>query len=77
MDRALDAAGRERHTLSRYLNIDAAPRFSLSSVAAFEDAVGRAAELGFRRHHRLGDEPFRGVPETLDAVVSDVLPRWR
>jgi len=80
VDRALDAAGRERHTLSRYLNIDAAPRFSLSSVAAFEDAVGRAAELGFTdiiTHWPRADEPFRGVRETLDAVVSDVLPRWR
>ena len=47
VDQALDAAGRERHTLSRYLSIDSAPTFSLSSVATFEDAVGRAAELGF------------------------------
>jgi alkanesulfonate monooxygenase SsuD/methylene tetrahydromethanopterin reductase-like flavin-dependent oxidoreductase (luciferase family) len=80
VDRALDAAGRERHTLSRFLNIDSAPTFSLSSVAAFEDAVGRAAELGFTdviTHWPRADEPYRGVRETLDAVVSDVLPRWR
>ena len=80
VDQALDAAGRERHTLSRYLNIDSAPTFSLSSVATFEDAVGRAAELGFTdviTHWPRPDEPYRGTRETLDAVVSDVLPRWR
>ena len=31
----------------RYLNLDSAPTFSLTSAAAFEDAVGRAAALGF------------------------------
>ncbi|GAA6525182.1 LLM class flavin-dependent oxidoreductase [Intrasporangium sp. DVR] len=80
VDEALAAAGRERHTLTRYLNIDSAPTFSLSSVAAFEDAVGRAAELGFTdviTHWPRAEEPFRGSRDTLEAVVTDVLPRWR
>ncbi|MDC5698326.1 LLM class flavin-dependent oxidoreductase [Intrasporangium calvum] len=80
LDEALDARGRQRHTVPRYLNIDAAPTFALSSVAAFEDAVGRVAELGFTdviTHWPRADEPFRASPATLDAVVSDVFPRWR
>ncbi|MDV3222503.1 LLM class flavin-dependent oxidoreductase [Intrasporangium sp.] len=80
VDQALDAAGRERHTLARYLNIDAGPTFALHSVAAFEEAVGRAAELGFTdliTHWPRVEEPFRGQREVLDAVVADVLPRWR
>ncbi|AXG15478.1 LLM class flavin-dependent oxidoreductase [Intrasporangium calvum] len=80
LDEALDARGRQRHTVARYLNIDASPTFALSSVAAFEDAVGRAAELGFTdviTHWPRPEEPFRGGRDTLDAVVSDVLPRWR
>lgn len=36
----------EGQPLDRYLALDSA-RFSLSSVDAFEDVVGRAAELGF------------------------------
>ena len=36
-----------RERLRRYLNLDTAPTFSLTSAAAFEDAVGRAAGLGF------------------------------
>lgn len=80
LDAALDARGRERHTLDRYLNIDAGPTFTLSSVGAFEDAVGRAAELGFTdivTHWPRASAPFEGVRATLDSVVADVLPRWR
>ncbi len=79
-DDAFEAAGRERHTAARYLNLDAAPTFSLTSVAAFEDAVGRADELGFTdlvlpRPRPAG--PFAGPRAVLDSVVADVLPRWR
>ncbi|GAB3591518.1 LLM class flavin-dependent oxidoreductase [Angustibacter peucedani] len=46
-DEALAEAGRERDAVRRYLNLDSGAVFSLSSVGAFQDAVGRAEELGF------------------------------
>jgi alkanesulfonate monooxygenase SsuD/methylene tetrahydromethanopterin reductase-like flavin-dependent oxidoreductase (luciferase family) len=80
LDDALEAQGRERHTISRYLSLDSAPTFSLSSVGAFEDAVGRAAELGFTdviTHWPRASAPYAGTRATLDAVLSNVLPGWR
>ena len=80
VDEALAAAGRDPDGLDRYLNIDSAPTFSLSSVAAFEDAVGRADELGFTdviTHWPRASVPFRGSRDVLDAVAADVLPRLR
>jgi alkanesulfonate monooxygenase SsuD/methylene tetrahydromethanopterin reductase-like flavin-dependent oxidoreductase (luciferase family) len=80
LDAALEAQGRERHTISRYLSLDSAPTFSLTSVDAFEDAVGRAAQLGFTdviTHWPRESAPYAGTRATLDAVASDVLPRWR
>lgn len=80
LDEALDAAGRGRHTVARYLSLDSAPTFSLTSVGAFEDAVGRASELGFTdviTHRPRPEEPYAGELGTLEAVASDVLPRWR
>jgi alkanesulfonate monooxygenase SsuD/methylene tetrahydromethanopterin reductase-like flavin-dependent oxidoreductase (luciferase family) len=41
------AAGRDPATIDRYLSIDSGGVYSLSSIAAFEDTVGRAAALGF------------------------------
>ncbi|MFC7534672.1 LLM class flavin-dependent oxidoreductase [Actinoplanes sp. GCM10030250] len=46
-DAALTAAGRPLDSADRYLNLDSSPVYSMSSVEAFTDAVGRAAELGF------------------------------
>lgn len=40
-------AGRDPAAIDRYLNVDAAPVFSLESFDVLQDAVGRAAELGF------------------------------
>lgn len=80
LNEALDAHGRERHTIARYLNLDSASTFSLSSVAAFEDAVGRAADLGFTdviAHWPRPTEPFHGDRRTLEVIAADVLPRWR
>ena len=80
---ALAASGRDRAQRSgfrRYLNLDSAPTFSLSSTGAFEDAVGRAAELGFTdviAPWPRADGPFAGRHAVLDAVAGDVLPRWR
>jgi alkanesulfonate monooxygenase SsuD/methylene tetrahydromethanopterin reductase-like flavin-dependent oxidoreductase (luciferase family) len=41
------AAGRDPRAMDRYLNLDSAPVLSVSSIGAFTDAAGRAAELGF------------------------------
>ena len=80
VDEALDAAGRESHGFARYLNLDSAPTFSLTSAAAFEDAVGRAADLGFTdviTHWPRTTEPFLGSRDVLDEVVADLIPRLR
>lgn len=83
MNKALAVDDREQQRSSpfgRYLNLDAAPTFSLTSVGAFEDAVGRAAALGFTdviTHWPRAEGPFAGQRSVLEAVVSDVLPRWR
>jgi alkanesulfonate monooxygenase SsuD/methylene tetrahydromethanopterin reductase-like flavin-dependent oxidoreductase (luciferase family) len=79
-DAALAAAGRERHTLRRVLNLDPLPTFALTSVAAFEDSVGRAHELGFTDvtvPWPRADDPFRGDVAVLEAAAADVLPRWQ
>jgi alkanesulfonate monooxygenase SsuD/methylene tetrahydromethanopterin reductase-like flavin-dependent oxidoreductase (luciferase family) len=47
LDDTLAAAGRASDSLDRYLSLDASPQFALESVDAWEDAVGRAAALGF------------------------------
>ncbi|WP_020142449.1 LLM class flavin-dependent oxidoreductase [Terracoccus sp. 273MFTsu3.1] len=80
VDAALEVSGRDAGGLRRYLNLDSAPTFSLSSAAAFEDAVGRAAALGFTdviTHWPRTTEPFHTTREVLDEVVADVIPRLR
>lgn len=47
LDEAADAAGRDPLSLDRHLSIDSGGTYSFSSAAAFEDAVARAAALGF------------------------------
>ncbi|PWU59716.1 LLM class flavin-dependent oxidoreductase [Micromonospora globispora] len=47
MDKALGEAGRDPATLDRYLSLDSAPVFSLSSADFFAEQVDRAARLGF------------------------------
>ena len=73
LDDACDAAGRDPLTISRTLSLDAEARYSLASVGAFEDAVGRAAELGFTdvvshwpREHGL----YAGDESVLDEVAA-------
>jgi alkanesulfonate monooxygenase SsuD/methylene tetrahydromethanopterin reductase-like flavin-dependent oxidoreductase (luciferase family) len=80
VDAAVEAAGREPQTLGRYLNLDSAPTFSLTSAAAFEDAVGRAGALGFTdviTHWPRSTDPFRGTRDVLEEIASDVVPRLR
>jgi alkanesulfonate monooxygenase SsuD/methylene tetrahydromethanopterin reductase-like flavin-dependent oxidoreductase (luciferase family) len=79
-DRRLDAAGRDRASIQRFLSLDASPVFSLSSVEAFRDAVGRAGELGFTdviSHWPRSSSPYEGREAVLEQVASDVLPELR
>lgn len=66
--------------LDRYLSLDSAPVFSLSSVDYFREAAGRAAELDFTDvicHWPRQDGVYAGRLSTLEQVVSDVLPALR
>ncbi|WP_430780042.1 LLM class flavin-dependent oxidoreductase [Actinoplanes sp. G11-F43] len=74
-----DAVGAVGRTgpVDRYLNLDTSPVFSLSSVGAFTDAVGRAAELGFTdviTHWPRESSWYAGDEKVLEAVVAE-LPR--
>lgn len=76
-DAVLAASGRGRATVDRYLSLDAAPLFSLSSVEAFTDQVGRAAELGFTdviTHWPRSEGVYAGRETVLERVAGDVLP---
>jgi alkanesulfonate monooxygenase SsuD/methylene tetrahydromethanopterin reductase-like flavin-dependent oxidoreductase (luciferase family) len=61
----------------RYLSMDSAPVFSLSSVEYFREAAGRATELGFTdviTHWPRPDGVYAGREAVLEDVVSTVLP---
>ncbi|MEV6374079.1 LLM class flavin-dependent oxidoreductase [Micromonospora musae] len=80
LDRALDEAGRDPATLDRYLSMDAAPVFSLSSAQFFADQVGRAADLGFTdvvTHWPRASSWYAGDEETLVDVATRLLPELR
>jgi alkanesulfonate monooxygenase SsuD/methylene tetrahydromethanopterin reductase-like flavin-dependent oxidoreductase (luciferase family) len=79
LDDALDAAGRPRNEVDRYLSVDTSPTYSLSSVDAFTDAIGRAGELGFTDticHWPRASSWYAGDEKVLESVV-DLLPRLR
>jgi alkanesulfonate monooxygenase SsuD/methylene tetrahydromethanopterin reductase-like flavin-dependent oxidoreductase (luciferase family) len=76
-DRFTDAAA--GRAVDRYLNLDSSPVFSLSSVDAFTDAVGRAAELGFTdvlTHWPRRSSWFAGDEKVLE-TVAPMLPKLR
>lgn len=76
-DEKLAEAGRDKATISTYLSLDAAPVFSLSSVDAFVDAAGRAAELGFTdvvAHWPRSSGHYEGREATLERVADEILP---
>ncbi|MFV2083693.1 LLM class flavin-dependent oxidoreductase [Micromonospora sp. LOL_021] len=79
-DAALDRAGRDRGDLRRYLSLDSAPVFSLTSADFFADAVGRAAALGFTdviTHWPRRSSWYAGDERVLAEVATDVLPQVR
>ncbi|MFD4420469.1 LLM class flavin-dependent oxidoreductase [Agromyces sp. NPDC058484] len=73
LDDACADAGRDPSTISRTLSLDAEARYSLASVGAFDEAVGRAAEFGYTdvvshwpREHGL----YAGDESVLDEVAQ-------
>lgn len=72
LEDAMAERGRDTGTLDRYLNLDA-HRYALASVDAWEDAVGRAAELGFTdvvTHWPRADGVYAGSEKILTEVAS-------
>jgi alkanesulfonate monooxygenase SsuD/methylene tetrahydromethanopterin reductase-like flavin-dependent oxidoreductase (luciferase family) len=72
LDDALADRGRARDTLDRYLNLDA-HHYALASLDTWQDAVGRATELGFTdvvAHWPRKDGVYAGSEDTLIEVAS-------
>lgn len=66
-------AGRPTSGVDRYLNLDSGADFSLQSVGAFQDAVGRADELGFTdvvTHWPRESGPYAGDVQVLEQVAA-------
>ncbi|QWT22768.1 LLM class flavin-dependent oxidoreductase [Subtercola sp. PAMC28395] len=73
LDDAAGRAGRDPATIDRYLSLDSGGRFSLESVAVFEDLVGRASDLGFTdviSHWPRADGIYAGREDVLIEVAS-------
>ena len=73
------ARGRDPATIDRYLSLDSGGSYSLRSLAAFEDAVGRAASLGFTDviSHWPRPAGIYAGSETVLEQVSAVMNRQR
>jgi alkanesulfonate monooxygenase SsuD/methylene tetrahydromethanopterin reductase-like flavin-dependent oxidoreductase (luciferase family) len=78
LDDALTATGRDPATVPRYLSLDAAGVYALSSVDYLADAAGRAAELGFTdvvTHWPRPDGPYAGRESVLAAAAAQLVRR--
>jgi alkanesulfonate monooxygenase SsuD/methylene tetrahydromethanopterin reductase-like flavin-dependent oxidoreductase (luciferase family) len=75
LDEAAERSGRDPATIERHLSLDSGGFFSLQSVAAFEDAVGRAEQLGFT--DVISHWPrAEGVYAGSEAVLEDIASRF-
>jgi len=77
--RFTETAARAGRPIDRYLSLDSSPVFSLSSVAAFTDAVGRARELGFTdvlAHWPRATSWYAGDEKILE-TLAPMLPKLR
>jgi alkanesulfonate monooxygenase SsuD/methylene tetrahydromethanopterin reductase-like flavin-dependent oxidoreductase (luciferase family) len=77
LDDALTAAGRDPAAVPKYLSLDAAGVYALSSVAYLTDAAGRAGGLGFTdviTHWPRPDGPYAGQESVLAAAAAELLP---
>jgi alkanesulfonate monooxygenase SsuD/methylene tetrahydromethanopterin reductase-like flavin-dependent oxidoreductase (luciferase family) len=76
-DEVLAAHGRDRAAVDRFVSVDSSGVYSLVSVEAFRDALGRASELGFTDvvvHWPRPDGVFAGNESVLERVAAEVLP---
>ncbi|GAA3748406.1 LLM class flavin-dependent oxidoreductase [Leifsonia bigeumensis] len=72
LDDVLADRGRDSASLDRYLNLDS-QSYALTSVGAWDDAVGRAAELGFTdvvTHWPRTDGIYAGSEDVLVEVAG-------
>ncbi|WP_158886964.1 LLM class flavin-dependent oxidoreductase [Amycolatopsis anabasis] len=79
-DAALAEEGREGAEVRRYLQTDAAPEYSLSSVECYREFLGRAGELGFTdvvAPWPRKEGIFAGDEGVLEQVAAEVLPNLR
>lgn len=70
---AAEAGAAGRHSLDRYLTLDASGPPALTSVDFLTEQVGRAAELGFTDvivHWPRAEDPYRGDLGALEAYMS-------
>jgi alkanesulfonate monooxygenase SsuD/methylene tetrahydromethanopterin reductase-like flavin-dependent oxidoreductase (luciferase family) len=75
---ALTASGRDPATVPRYLSLDAAGVYALSSLGYLADAAGRAEELGFTdvvTHWPRPDGPYAGQESALAAAAEQLVGR--
>ena len=73
MEDVLEKAGRASSSIDRYLNLDGAPQFSMESVDTWQDAVGRADELGFTDvigHWPRADGIYAGKESVMVEIAS-------
>ncbi len=80
LDEALAARDRPSDGFRRFLQTDAAPVFSLSSVECYRDFLGRAGELGFTDVAAPWPREsgvFAGDEGLLETVAAEVLPTLR
>jgi alkanesulfonate monooxygenase SsuD/methylene tetrahydromethanopterin reductase-like flavin-dependent oxidoreductase (luciferase family) len=76
LDDELTRAGRDPAAVPKYLSLDAAGVYSLSSVGYLADAAGRAGELGFTdviTHWPRPDGPYAGQESVLEAAAAELL----
>ena len=77
--RFTETAAQAARPIDRYLSLDSSPVFSLSSVEAFTDAVGRARELGFTdvlTHWPRATSWYAGDEKILE-TIAPMLPKLR
>jgi alkanesulfonate monooxygenase SsuD/methylene tetrahydromethanopterin reductase-like flavin-dependent oxidoreductase (luciferase family) len=77
---AASATGRDPATIDRYLSLDSGGSYSLQGLDAFDDAAGRAAELGFTdliSHWPRADGVYAGSESVLERIAADRLQGQR
>jgi alkanesulfonate monooxygenase SsuD/methylene tetrahydromethanopterin reductase-like flavin-dependent oxidoreductase (luciferase family) len=81
LDDACAAIGRDPATIDRIFMIGNGEARPLASTATFDEFVARYSALGFTdlvfHHPRLDDPEWDEPVAIVDAIATEVLPRWR